>query len=123
MNAPNDPILSRSLRYGRWQSFFTRYGMALFAVETALLIRWLAQPWLGAQYPMVLVVAAVAAAVWFGGTGPAVFAAIVGYWGADLFFVSPMHLPRLAQAGDWIGLAAYALSCAVIIAFARAAQR
>ena len=43
------------MRYSQYQNLFYRYGIAAFAVEVAILIRWLANPWLGDQYPPVLI--------------------------------------------------------------------
>ena len=49
-------------------SRFLPYVVAVMAVAVALGIRLLLNPWMGANRPFLLFVAAVAVSAWFGGT-------------------------------------------------------
>src|SRR4029453_570676 len=81
-------------------------------------------PLMGNTLPLVTLFGAVAAAVWLGGVGPALFVVIVGYAACNYAFISP----RFAfenDLGTWVGMIAYLCTCAVIIGLGgatRAAQ-
>ncbi|HUF75824.1 MAG TPA: PAS domain S-box protein [Longimicrobiales bacterium] len=95
-----------------------RYGVGLAAVGLGLALRWALTPWLGTDLPYATVFGSVAAAIWLGGTGPGVVAAVLAYIGATWWFVEPVG----AIAGQGPGLAglfAYVVSCGVLIAFGR----
>jgi hypothetical protein len=55
------------------------YPLAVVAVAIAVLLRWLLDPLMGDAFPLVTLFGAVAAAVWAGGSGPAIATAIAGY--------------------------------------------
>jgi hypothetical protein len=61
--------------------------VALAATASALLMRWALTPWVGGQRPYLTLFAAVAFAVWFVRWRPATVAAVVGFLGANYFFV------------------------------------
>src|SRR4026207_2126184 len=60
------------------------YGVAIAAVTVAVLVRWLLDPWLGDDQPLVTLFGAVAVAEWFSGPYPTIAylsscAVIVGF--------------------------------------------
>jgi K+-sensing histidine kinase KdpD len=68
------------------------------AVGAALGLRVALDPWLGARTPYITVFGAVIVAAWYGGFGPGLVAAAVGWIGGDLLFVEPRG--RLAFRGQ-----------------------
>jgi len=65
------------------------YGVAIAAVTVAVLVRWLLDPWLGDDQPLVTLFGAVAVAEWFSGPYPTVVGAILGYLVCDWLFQAP----------------------------------
>jgi PAS domain S-box-containing protein len=94
------------------------YAVALAATAVAVLARWLLTPAVGHDVPFISLYAAVVAAVWFGGRGPAVLAMLAGYLASYLLFVhtDPTRELLLSEAGGMPSLMAYLLTCLVIIA-------
>jgi PAS domain S-box-containing protein len=99
------------------QTTLRQYGGALLFTALAVLLRGLLDPWLGDFMPFATLYGAVALAVWLGGYRPALLAAALGYFACDFLFVDPRETFGLGSARDFLGLFAYLLSCAVIIAF------
>ena len=99
------------------------YVLGLAAVVAATVLRSLLDPWLGNTLPLVTMFGAVAAAVWIGGLGPGVLAAVVGYLACDYFFIQPRGGLALNGLPDVIGLAAYSFTSGVILWFGQAARR
>ena len=95
---------------------------AIAALAAAVLLRWVLDPLMGDQFPLVTLFGAVAAAVWAGGYLPALFVVIPGYLVCDYLFIAP----RGAVAVDLpfvTGLAAYLFTCGIIIAIGEAMRR
>ena len=63
------------------------YLVAVVAVAAALALRAALGPWLGERVPYITLFGAVIVAAWYGGAGPAFFAAVLGWVGAELFFI------------------------------------
>jgi PAS domain S-box-containing protein len=99
------------------------YAAALAALALAVLVRYLLDPWLGGTLPFVTVFGAVAAAVWFGGVGPAIVVTSLGYLACDFLFVAPRGAFAIADFGIVVGLAPYLFTCSLIIAFGEAARQ
>jgi PAS domain S-box-containing protein len=93
------------------------YPLAVGITAAAVTLRWLIDPWLGEHLPLVTLFAAVAAAVWFGGLGPAVLAAVLGYLACDYLFIEPPGLFGVFDVRSLVGIAAYLLTSALIIGF------
>ena len=94
------------------------YGVGLLAVALGLVLRWALHPWLGTDLPYISVFGSVAAAIWLGGTGPGIVAAVLAYVVATWWFVEP--LGAIVWRGPGLaGLFAYLVSCGVLIAFGR----
>src|ERR1035438_5618724 len=68
-----------------------RYGAAVFSIAVASLVRMALGPLLGDQLPFVTFFAGIAAAAWFGGVGPSLLSAALGFALAELFFVRHAH--------------------------------
>jgi PAS domain S-box-containing protein len=103
------------------RSPFVTYPFALACVVVAVFLRWLLDPLMGNTLPLVTLFGAVAAAVWLGGVGPALFVVIVGYAACNYAFISP----RFAfenDLGTWVGMIAYLCTCAVIIGLGEATR-
>jgi PAS domain S-box-containing protein len=100
----------------------TGYLIAIMVTAAAVLVRWLLNPLLDHRLPFATLYAAVAVVVWFGGWRPALIAALIGYLAAlPLFIESEPHAPlSWTSRGGLAGLAAYLLSCSIIIGFAEA---
>src|SRR6185369_11059571 len=88
---------------------------ATAALAAAVLLRWLFDPVLGDTLPLVTLFGAVAIAVWAGGYRPAIVVAIAGYLICNYFFMAPRgHFGR-SDAQFFVGLAAHAFTCSLII--------
>ncbi len=108
----------------RWRS--SAYLLALVVTATAVAVRWWLDPWLGDRLSVVTLFAAVAACTWFGGTRPALLAAVLGYLACNVLFIQPRGGFGFESVGDVIGLVAFLVSCGVVVGFGhalRAARR
>ena len=94
-----------------------RYGAAVAFTAAAVLLRLALDPVLGSHVVLATLYGAVAFTVWFGGTGPALLATVLGYVAADYLFVPPRGTLHFAEAQHLFGLAAYIISCTIIIVF------
>ena len=85
-----------------------RYGAALASVALALLVRMAFDPLLADQLPFITFFMAVAAAALFGGRGPSVLSAVLGFVAAESLCVHRSHAwwivtpPDLALAGSYL---------------------
>jgi signal transduction histidine kinase/CheY-like chemotaxis protein len=101
------------------------YAVATAATATALLLRWLLDPNLGDRIPLATCYGAIAVAVWFGGYGPSLLSAALGYVGAILLCVR-QDAPQAFGVPDAVALVLYAASAIAITVLGegmRAAQR
>jgi signal transduction histidine kinase/CheY-like chemotaxis protein len=94
-----------------------KYPAAILFASVALLARWALDPWLGDSQPLSLLFGAVALAVWYGGPGPALLAAAIGYAASDYLFIPPRGVFALVDIQETISLVTYLVSCAIIIGF------
>jgi PAS domain S-box-containing protein len=94
--------------------------LAIVASAVAVLLRWLLDPVLGEQLPLVTLFGAIAVAVWFGGYGPALLAVVVGYVACDYLFIEPRFAFSFVSVKNLVGLIAYLLTSSVIIGFGQA---
>jgi Domain of unknown function (DUF4118) len=83
------------------------YPLVVAALGTALLLRWLLDPFLGDALPLVTLFGAVAAAVWLGGHRPAIVIAILGYLAVHICSSRPEASSALTTAEPWLGPIAY----------------
>lgn len=104
-------------------SAFAAYGGAVAVTLAAVLLRWFLDPWLGSGLPFVTLYGAVAMAVWFGGLGPAALAVVLGYAIVNIRYISLEPGVSVTGPAEHIGLALYALSCALIIVLGEAMRR
>jgi PAS domain S-box-containing protein len=119
-----DPAIAR--RKAGARSPISAQALAIGFVAAAVVLRWLLDPLLDDTLPLVTLFGAVAGAVWLGGLAPAVTAALLGYLACSYLFMPPRGQVLPSNVGDVVGLAAYLLTCALIIGFGeafRAAQR
>ncbi|MGH7582486.1 MAG: PAS domain-containing protein, partial [Gemmatimonadales bacterium] len=99
------------------------YLLALAVTSVAVVLRQLADPWLGDNFPLVMTFGAVAIAVWFGGYRPAILSAAVGYLACDILFVEPRGAFADRPVAMLIGIVAYIVSCGLIIAIGEGLRR
>jgi len=105
------------------QARWTAYLVALLAVAAALGLRALLTPWLGERVPYITIFGAVIVAAWYGGAGPAFFAAAAGWLGAELLFIPPLGTVVYRGIQQLLELVAYLLSTALIAALGGAMQK
>ena len=108
---------------GTLQNVLFRCALGIAAMLAMLAVRWYTLPVLGAHYLLTGLIAPVAIAVWFGGTGPAVVAMILGYVIAYFFFLEPGAGVFVGSLRDYFGLISYVIPCAIFIAFGRTMRR
>jgi len=107
---PAGGLGSHALRDG------TKYAAALFALGTAILVRYSLSPWLGTVLPFVTVPGAVAAAACLGGYRPAALVAVLGYALSAWLLLPGAGVPTDAtELGGWLGLVAYMVTCALVV--------
>jgi signal transduction histidine kinase len=92
-----------------------KYGGAITIASLAVALRWALIPWLGADTPFATVIAATAIAVWMGGWGPAVVAAVIGLVGTGLVIGRPLGTLPADNVHTAIGIVLYTSTCALII--------
>ncbi len=103
-------------------SVLRRYVIAGLCAIVSLLLRGVLDPVLGSLLPLSTTFGFVALAVWYGGWGPALFAAVMSYLGGSWLFIEPRFAFEWAPATLW-GFAAYMSSMTVIIAIGEAMRR
>jgi signal transduction histidine kinase/ActR/RegA family two-component response regulator len=113
----------RRSRNTKLRALAAGYGGATAAVLAAILARSLLEPWVGDQAPYILVFGAAAVAVWLGGAGPAVCAAVVGYTLINYLYIEPKAMLGIAHASDAVNLVLFVLACTLIITLGQAMRR
>lgn len=101
-----------------------RYGSALLAAITALLLRRLFAPVLGDQNPYHTAWAAVVFSAWYCGVGPSILAVLVDLLGIWYWFLLPTTSWNLAAPrADIAGMAGFLIFSGVIVSFGEATRR
>ncbi len=95
----------------------SNYALGLLVVITALIARSLMHPWLGAQFPLVTLLGAVALVAWCAGWKPAVFVSLVGFALAQHFFTDPRGPFSSSAVPPTVAALGYAFLCAAIVGF------
>jgi PAS domain S-box-containing protein len=98
------------------------YLVALAAVCAALVLRVVLDPWLGARVPYITLFGAIIVAAWYGGAGPALFAAVTAWIVVQLLLVEPIGEIHLRGIEDVIELIAYTVSSVLIAGLGGAMQ-
>jgi two-component system CheB/CheR fusion protein len=96
--------------------------IAAAALAAAVALRWAIDPWVGAQYPLIFIFAAVAAASALGGWSCALWVAIVGWAAGRWLFIEPRGSFALTPAENG-RLLAYLVTMSVIAAFGEVMRR
>ena len=94
----------------RWLS----YLVALLAVGIALGLRLALDPWLGGRVPFITIFGAVIVSAWYGGAGPALAAAVIGWLGTEMLFIEPRGAIVFRGIVQVIETLAYAFSTLLI---------
>ena len=102
------------------RSVVKAYAISIAALAAAVALRWLLDPLLGDALPFVTLFGAVAAAVWVGGSVPALLVAILGYLAAHYLFIPPRGTMELRDPPVLVGLVAYLFTCALIVGIGQA---
>lgn len=92
-----------------------RYAAAIAIATAAVVLRWFLLPWLSSDLPYATLFGAIAVAVWMGGWGPAIVAAILGLVGTTVLIGMPESFAEAASWSTLLGLAVYGATCALII--------
>jgi PAS domain S-box-containing protein len=103
-----------------------RYLVAVAATAVAVLLRWLADPWLGEYLLFTPLFGAIAVAVWIGGWRPALVAVVLGLLAYNYLFIEPRGSFFIQHVSDFVALFLYLLTCSIIVGFGegmRIAQR
>ena len=90
------------------------FTFAVVAVAVAVAVRWLLDPVLGDSVPYITLFLAVICAAWYGGTQPALLAAILGALVAQIFFIPPRFSLAIENGADLVGLAVFLANCVAI---------
>jgi PAS domain S-box-containing protein len=95
-------------------SVFLRYGVAALCAASAVLMRWLLDPYLGSYLPLATIFGFVGIAAWYAGWGPALFTVTVSYLAANWLFIEPKYELSFPVKELW-GLSMYLFSTLVLI--------
>jgi signal transduction histidine kinase/CheY-like chemotaxis protein len=92
-----------------------RYAAAIAIATAAIVLRWFLLPWLKSDVPYATLFGAIAVAVWMGGLGPAVVAAVLGLVGTTILIGTPESFAAATSWSAALGLAVYLATCILII--------
>jgi signal transduction histidine kinase/CheY-like chemotaxis protein len=104
-------------------SVTANYGGAIAVAAMAVALRWALIPWLGSDTPFATIIAATAIAVWMGGWGPALVAAVVGFIGTSLVIGRPLGTLPTDRLHTLIGILLYTSTCTLIIGLGEGMRR
>lgn len=100
-----------------------KYAGAIAIAMAAVALRWFLIRWVGPDAPYATLFGAIAIAVWMGGWGPALAAAVFGLFGTALAIGRPLGSLPLDGLHTAVGIALYALTGALIIGLGEAMRR
>ena len=101
-----------------------RYGLAIIAAVTALLLRQLLTPFLGEHNPYHTVWAAVVFSAWYCGLGPSIVTTLLALLGTWYWFLPPAHSFVLDDAKTSIsGMVGFLVFSGLIIALGESNRR
>ena len=92
-----------------------RYAAAIAIATAAVVLRWFLLPWLKSDVPYATLFGAIAVAVWMGGWGPAIVAAVVGLVGTTVLIGTPDSFAYDTTWTALLGLAVYVATSLLII--------
>lgn len=96
-------------------SLVKQYGIALGSAVIAILLRFVAEPYLGDTLPFVTFLLAIVVTTWWGGIGPSLTALILGALLWNWFFVNPRYAFTMGNHVDQAGMAIYLTTGVAII--------
>ena len=100
------------------------YAIGIVAALVALAMRAAVEPWLHGGLPYLLAFGGVAVALWGGGTGPAIAAAVIGYVGSNLVVHGDWSFGMATLGRGYpMALVGYSFSCLALIGFGAAIRR
>ena len=100
-----------------------KYAGAIAVAMVAVALRWFLVPWVASNAPYATLFGAIAIAVWMGGWGPALAAAVFGFIGTALVIGRPLGILPVDRVHTVVGIALYALTSALIIGLGEAMRR
>jgi two-component system, chemotaxis family, CheB/CheR fusion protein len=115
MNQSNQPAQRLILQMRR---LLRGYALALAALLVATLVRWLIDPYLGPFMPFATYFVVVALVGMFAGVGPALLTMVGGGTIGELLFMPSTDGPLFSEREYWISLAAFYVSCLVLVSMA-----
>jgi PAS domain S-box-containing protein len=101
-------------RAGSGRSLARCYAIAFLCFAIALLLRWILEPIIKNNLPLVTLYGAVAVSVWYSRWQPAAIASLLGYVVAHLLFISS-DVATLFAPVQLVGFLTYAISAGIII--------
>jgi PAS domain S-box-containing protein len=118
-------MLSANLDLHGLQHRLGAYLLAVVSVGVATFLRWLIDPFLGNEHPLLVYYAAMAVVAWRGGWWPALFTMLLSYLVADWCFMLPRREFSIfsLQPVHLVGLGTFMGTGLVIAAFSEATKR
>jgi signal transduction histidine kinase len=115
--------ISRSLSARITENTPLRYALAILAVLTALLLSSGLHFFGGGRAVYVLLFPAIAFSAWYCGAAPSVLAIAVALVGTTYELLRQGNSLRVPTPGEWIGIAAFVFSCAVVVIMGESRRR
>ncbi len=107
-----------------WSTIGARYATAIVSTGVMIWVRSLLHPWLNEECPFSLFYLSVLLTAWIAGSGPAVFAVVLGTVAAAHFFIPPSSSLMIADHADMLQLIMYVfVNCVAIFLFDRAERQ
>lgn len=106
-----------------WKSALARCVAAVLLTAVALLVRWALNPVLGSYVPYITLFPAVAFAAWYCGVLASAASILVALAGAQYFIISGTHSLRPSSLPEWLGVLAFAVAGALLVALGTVRQR
>lgn len=100
-----------------------RYGVAVLATATILILRFLLDPVLGSDAPLLAFTVAVMVAAWYGGLGPGLLATGLSVVAGTYFFIVPAFSLAVQRVQDLVTTGLFVLSSVVITLLNERLQR
>ncbi|TWT50214.1 Autoinducer 2 sensor kinase/phosphatase LuxQ [Rubripirellula amarantea] len=107
-----------------WTLNIGRYSIAVISTAVVIWFRSLLQPWLNEECPFSLFYLSVLLTAWVAGSGPAVFAIVLGTFAAAHFFVPPASSLLIDGVPELVQLLIYMIvNCVAVLLFDRAERQ